>query len=41
MYNSAIGLLPTVPTWSVATGEDALAVVDVKRKAVVASGGAP
>ena len=35
------GLLPTVPTWSVATGEDALAVVDVKRKAVVASGGAP
>jgi DNA-binding CsgD family transcriptional regulator len=36
------GLLPVVAAgWGAAAGEDALAVVDVKRKAVVASGGAP
>jgi DNA-binding CsgD family transcriptional regulator len=36
------GLLPVVAAgWSAVAGEDALAVVDVKRKAVVASGGAP
>jgi DNA-binding CsgD family transcriptional regulator len=35
------GLLPTEPGWNVAAAEDALAVVDVKRKAAILAGGAP